>query len=56
MRYAIVKDGVVENVIAWDGETPYQADGELVSLDGVVAGVGWTYDGKAFVAPLEEEV
>ena len=30
-RYVVVDaDGFVENVILWDGETPFGADGELV--------------------------
>lgn len=56
MRYAIIKDGVVDNVIVWDEETSYHTDGELVSLDGITAGVGWTYDGSTFIQPPEPEL
>lgn len=30
--WAVIKDGVVANVIIWDGESEYQADGELKKL------------------------
>ena len=28
--WAVVKDGVIANLIVWDGETPYEADGDLI--------------------------
>jgi hypothetical protein len=40
--YAVVENGKVVNVIVWDGDTAYQADGELFLL-GSPAGIGWTY-------------
>jgi hypothetical protein len=49
-HYAIIENSVVTNVVVWDGETPYNPDGELVALDGVTPqpGIGWDYDGKTF--------
>lgn len=58
-RYAIIAEGVVLNIIAWDGETEYDVKqagygdkAELMALDedsSVTA--GYLYDGKAFSAP-----
>ena len=47
MRYAIVENGVVANVVV--------ADAELAAQNGWVecptAGPGWLYDGQTFTAP-----
>lgn len=53
MRYAIVKDGVVVNVILWDGEDDYAPDGLAVQSD--EAGIGWTYDGELHAPEPPEE-
>ena len=56
--YAVVKDGTVINIVAWDGVTEWQPDdGEAVKIDNV-AGIGWLYDGKKFTAPepTQEEI
>lgn len=63
MRYAIVHDGTVENVVLWDGEADWTApEGcDLVALsDDQRVGAGDTYDGEAFtaapaVAPVPSE-
>ena len=53
MQYAIIRDGIVENVAEWDGESPWTPpDGTtLQSLEGSTAGPGWSFDGSAFVPP-----
>jgi hypothetical protein len=55
MRYALVDvDGLVVNVIVWDGETDYIPDDGLTAVpvpDDVVAGPGWTFDGTDWIAP-----
>ena len=49
--YALVKNGVVENVIVWDGVKQTNLDGDLILADSD-AKVGGTYDGAFhFVAP-----
>jgi hypothetical protein len=50
-HYAIVEDGVVTNVVVWDGETPYNPDGELVLVDGLTPepGIDWDYVDGMFV-------
>ena len=54
MKYAQVINGTVQNVIVWDGETELNLDGDLISLEGKIAGPGWTYNGTSFIAPPEE--
>nr|WP_312975974.1 tail fiber assembly protein [Atlantibacter hermannii] len=55
--YAVVKDGLVINIVAWDGGTDEDGnpnwlpeEGYAVETDGTV-GIGWTYDGEVFTAP-----
>ncbi|MER5005930.1 tail fiber assembly protein [Atlantibacter hermannii] len=49
--YAVVKDGIVINIVVWDGETEWQPDeGYAVKADGSV-GIGWLYDGETFTPP-----
>jgi len=44
-NYAVVKDGVVENMIIWDGQTTFSVEGsELVEATSD-ARIGGTYDG-----------
>lgn len=46
MRYALVKDGIVQNVILWDGAAPYTPpDGcEAVADPDAEARIGLGYD------------
>lgn len=50
-NYAIIgPDGIVTNVVVWDGVTPWDHDGEVVDLTGHEgAGIGWTYANGTFV-------
>jgi len=44
-NYAVVKNGVVENVVVWDGQTAFSVEGsELVEATDN-ARIGGTYDG-----------
>ena len=62
MKYAIVKDSLVTNIVEWDGVSEYTVDGELVRAD-ANAWIGGEYNGS-FVAkppappyePTEEEL
>lgn len=55
-RYALVKNGVVENLVAWNGEGELFSEYLAVELaDDTPASVGWYYDGAGFVAPPETE-
>ena len=49
MHYAIIKSGIVKNIIEWDGTSEYQTDGVLVEAD-ANAWIGGVYADGAFVA------
>ncbi|MGF6492783.1 hypothetical protein ABIE56_000940 [Luteibacter sp. 621] len=52
--YAVVQDGVIVNVVAWDGVTAWEApDGtEVVEIPADVnAGIGWSFAAGVFTAP-----
>ena len=55
-NYAVVKDGVVENIIVWDGVTPFEIPGaELIAATDDTRICG-TYDGAFhFVEPPAPE-
>lgn len=46
MRYAIVRNGKVENVTEWDGVTPWQVEGDVVLSES--ANIGDLWDGLTF--------
>jgi len=47
-NYAVVKNGVVENIVLWDGVTEFLvADSELIKAT-VDARVGGSWDGNVF--------
>lgn len=52
MRHAIIENGVVTNIVLWDGESDWtpQEGAIAVSCANVVA-PGWTYDGQSFSLP-----
>lgn len=54
MKYAIIRGGVVENVVEWDGESPWTPpDGTTLELLGdSPAGPGWTFNGNTFTPPV----
>lgn len=54
MKMAIVRDGIVENVIVPpEGEWDAPEGVELIECaDGAFVGPGFTYDGQDFVAPV----
>jgi len=62
MKYAIVKNSLVANIVEWDGSSEYAVDGELIQAD-ENAWIGGEYNGS-FVArttappyePTAEEV
>jgi len=54
MRYAIVNTAtdVVENVIIWDGETPYEPnEGYIVVSASDQVSIGWLYVNGELQAP-----
>lgn len=60
-KYAIIEDGVVANIVEWDGESatwqpPEGTHAQLVP-EGVSVCIGWTYLAKeGFVAPAPPPV
>jgi len=51
MKYAIVKDSLVTNIVEWDGSSEYAVDGELVQATDV-AYVGGEYNGSFVARPV----
>lgn len=57
MRYAVVVDGIVTNVVLWDGESTWQPEGEVVAIpEDSPVGPDWTYDGSGFQRPAITEI
>ena len=54
MKYAIVKNSLVTNIVEWDGSSEYQVDGELVQAD-ANAWIGGTYNGSFVARPVEPD-
>ena len=54
MRYAVIKEGVVENVIEWDGAEMIigMAGADFVRSD--IAGIGDRYKNGDFIKPVPE--
>lgn len=57
MNYAVIRNGLVENVVSWDGETDWTPPegSDVVALHDRIAGPGWTYDGSTFTPPPAPE-
>lgn len=56
MRAAVVEDGVVKNIIVVDDLSFEIGIGELVSIEGQEAGIGWSYiDGEFFPPGSRDE-
>lgn len=49
--YALVKNGVVENVVAWDGQTEYDPGPDYTLVETSEASIGCLYDGVSFTSP-----
>ncbi len=49
--YALIKDGVVENIVVWDGTGDIFSDYTTVNIDDVEAGIGWAYSDGTFTQP-----
>lgn len=59
MKYAVIKDELVVNVIIWDGEAPYNP-GEGCQLIKVAAdervGPGFAYINNEFIEPKQDNL
>lgn len=52
--YAIIENGIVVNVIVWDGTSEWSPPKgssveDITTLPNV--GIGWTWDGRSFAEP-----
>jgi hypothetical protein len=57
-NYAVIKDGIVDNVIVADTKEIAETVTGLTCIeytDENPAGIGWSYDGTTFTAPVVEE-
>jgi hypothetical protein len=54
MRYAVINNGVVENIIAWDGSSSYTPTNGRTLVASDTASIGWEYNSSTgvFSAPL----
>lgn len=53
-KYAVVNvNNVVENIIVWDGETPYEPgnNASLLNIEELHIGIGWELIDDEWVAP-----
>jgi hypothetical protein len=55
-RYALIRNSLVENTILWDGDLKkwQPPEGFLCIPNPEHVGIGWTWDGQAFNAPVVE--
>ena len=58
-NYAVIKDGIVNNVIVADTKEIAETVTGLTCIEYEnipgAPGIGWTYDGAEFTAPVVEE-
>jgi len=58
-KYAVIKDGIINNVILADTKQIAETVTGLtcVEIEHIpdAPGIGWTYDGAEFTAPVVEE-
>jgi spore coat protein CotH len=47
-NYAVVKDGVVENIVVWDGQTAFSIEGSEIVEATDDTRIGGSWDGNAF--------
>jgi hypothetical protein len=54
IRYAMIRDGVVENVSLWDGDlNRWQPPEGIVCIPAPdEIGIGWSWDGQNWIAPI----
>jgi len=47
-NYAVVKSGVVENIVVWDGQTAFSVEGSEIVEATDDARIGGSWDGNVF--------
>jgi hypothetical protein len=53
MRWAIVTNGLVTNLVLWDGVTPWHESTNAVAVGDQPVDIGWAWNGTTFVEPEE---
>ncbi|WP_419057136.1 hypothetical protein [Kluyvera georgiana] len=56
MRYALIKNGIVVNIVEWDGKGDLFDSYETVNVDNIRCGVGWKYQGDEYIAPPDDSI
>lgn len=53
MRWAIVQDGIVTNIVLWNGQEAWQppVGATIIALHETVCDIGWIFDGTGFSPP-----
>lgn len=51
MRWAIIENGVVTNVVSWDGTGDIFEGLEIIQLQDDLVGIGWLYSDGKFTNP-----
>ena len=51
MRYAVVVDEHVVNVIIWDGAAQIDIEGQVVPCGEEPVDIGWRYNGTGWISP-----
>lgn len=52
--YAVVEDGIVTNIVLWDGKGKWADSGRAILTDSDT-GIGWQYENGVFTAPAIEK-
>lgn len=55
MKYAIISEGIVENIVIADSSTAQENGWILLDDDNKFVEIGWSYDGNTFTKPLIDE-
>jgi len=53
-KYALINNkNIVDNVVLWNGETEWEPPSgfQLLNVENIECGIGWTYDGSVFTEP-----
>ena len=48
MKYAVIENGIVVNIIKWDGQTPLGIELELVECTGQIVDIGYKCENGLF--------
>lgn len=56
MRYALIQNGIVVNIVEWDGEGDLFDGHETVNVDDMRCGVGWEYQNGKCIAPPDDSI